>query len=175
MKKHVQSRHVAGVAPLGRGHTKLKPPLLGGMQLKESIVIDRAPSVCYAFWRDFKNLPSFMQHLESVIVLDDWRSHWMVEAPADTTAEWDAEIIEDIPDQRISWRSLEDAQIDNAGSVQFVPLEDGRRTEVKVSLTYNPPLGKLGDALSTLFGENPAEELADDLQEFKELMEETER
>jgi uncharacterized membrane protein len=95
----------------------------------------------------------------------------LVKGPADTTMEWDAEIIQDMPGERISWRSAEDAQIDNAGSVQFVGLANGAATEVKVALTYNAPLGPIGTAISTLLGENPKDQIAEDLSRFKEAVE----
>ncbi len=98
----------------------------------------------------------------------------MVDGPADTTVEWDAEILEDLPNERISWRSLENPQIDNAGSVQFVPLEDRQKTRLNVVLTYNPVLGRLGDFVSHLFGETADQELSDDLLRFKDAMEKRE-
>jgi uncharacterized membrane protein len=166
----IRSRRVAGVSPLQKGKP-VKPPATGGIQLEGSIRIRKAPDVCYRYWRDFKNLPDIMRHVESIAVLDDWRSHWTVDGPAGTSAEWDAEIIEDIPSERISWRSLENAQIDNAGSVQFAGRDGGRQTEVKVSMTYNPPLGRVGAGLSKLLGANPADELSEDLEHFKETVE----
>src|SRR5690348_3630965 len=112
-----------------------------------------------------------MSHVASVKVLDNRGSHGVVAAPADTTAEWDAEIIEDLPNQRISWRSLKNAQIDNAGSVQFASREGGHETDVKVALSYNPPLGVIGEMLVKLFGESPDQQLKDDLSRFKEAVE----
>src|SRR4051812_22284164 len=78
----------------------------GTTQVKKSIIINRSPEELYRFWRDFENLPRFMNHLESVRVLDDKRSHWVAKAPAGTSVEWDAEIIEDRPGELIAWRSL---------------------------------------------------------------------
>src|ERR1041384_6620416 len=150
----IQKRRVLGVSPLDALHRKKKPPLTGGIQINAKIHIKRPPDVCYRYWRDFENLPRFMRHLESVEVLDERRSHWTVTAPADSTAEWDAEIIDDEPNKRISWRSTDNAQIDTAGSVDFESGDGGRQTDVKVVLTYNPPLGPLGDALAMAFGES---------------------
>src|SRR5262245_48712139 len=137
MKRKLASRHVTGVSPLDAGHHKKRPPLTGGVQMEGHIRVNRPPSETYRYWRDFQNMPSFMRHVESVVMEDDRHSHWVVKAPANTTMEWDAEIIDDQPNERISWRSTENAQVDNAGSVQFVPVEEGRETEVKVALTYN--------------------------------------
>lgn len=164
-------RHVVGVSPIGAHHHAQSPPILGGIQIQSSIRVNRPSKVCYRYWRDFANLPRFLSHVVSVKMLDERRSHWVVAGPADTTVEWDARIIEDLPNQRISWRSLKNAQIDNAGSVQFASLSDGQETDVKVALTYNPPLGAIGEALSHLFGESPDQQLRDDLSKFKEFVE----
>jgi uncharacterized membrane protein len=172
---NIKSEKVAGVSPIDEAGEKKHPPITGGIKLAGSQVVQAPASVCYAYWRDFQNLPSFMTHLESVVVTDSRRSHWMVKGPADTTLEWDAEIIEDIPDERISWRSTENAQINNAGSVEFVPVSGGQATEIKVNLTYNPPLGPIGVAISKLFGENPANQIAEDLKHFKDALETVKR
>jgi uncharacterized membrane protein len=171
MKGILSSRAVKGVSPLGRKHEKKKAPIGGGIQLQGSIRVKASPQESYSYWRNFKNLPSFMNHLESVVVLDDRRSHWLVKGPADTTSEWDAEIIKDVPGKRISWRSLENAQIDNAGSVSFVPLKKGQETEVKIAMTYNAPLGPIGNILGKLLGEHPKDQIAEDLGRFKDAVE----
>jgi uncharacterized membrane protein len=142
-----------------------------GIRVDRAITIDKAPEEVYAFWRNLENLPRFMDHLESVRVIDDRRSHWVAKAPVGTTVEWDAEIINEIPNELIAWRSLEGADVDNAGSVRFEPAANGRGTEVKVSLQYNPPAGSLGAAVARLFGEEPSKQIEDDLRRFKELME----
>jgi uncharacterized membrane protein len=112
-----------------------------------------------------------MKHLESVKMLDDTRSHWVVKAPAGATVEWDAEVINEVPDQVIAWRSLANADVTSAGSVNFSEMPGGRGTEVRVRLQYDPPAGKLGAAVATLFGEEPSQQIADDLQRLKEMLE----
>jgi uncharacterized membrane protein len=166
-----EQRRVAGVSPVNDRHEKKAPPASGGIQLRAKVLIHRSPETSYQYWRNFENLPSTLRHLKTVEVIDDRRSHWVVNAPADTTLEWDAEIIEDIPHERISWRSLDNAQIDNAGSVHFVPRSNGQETEMKVTMTYNPPLGKIGAWFSKLFGEDPQDQLKEDLERFKTAME----
>src|SRR5205085_5579842 len=94
------------------------------------------------FWRQLENLPGFMDHLESVSVLDENRSHWVAKAPAGTKVAWDATIHNEIPDQLLAWRSLPGADVDNAGSVHFTPT--GESTRVRVVLSYDPPAGKVG-------------------------------
>src|SRR4051812_48778294 len=109
------------------------------MEAKSSITINAASDAVYQRWRDFRQLPTFMYHLESVTVSDDRHSHWVARGPAETTFEWDAEITDDQPGQRIAWRSLPESSVENAGEVRFVPAPGGRGTEVHVQLTYSPP------------------------------------
>lgn len=141
------------------------------MDIKKAITVNRPPEELYQFWHDFENLPRFMNHLESVQVTGDGRSHWKAKAPAGTTVEWDAEIIDDQPNQRIAWRSLEGADVDNAGSVSFKPAPGGRGTEVRVEMRYNPPAGIIGATIAKLFGEAPEQQVYDDLRAFKQVIE----
>lgn len=142
-----------------------------GVHVDESITINKSPEDLYRFWRDFKNLPSIMSYLEGVEVLDDKRSRWTAKAPAGTTVQWEAEIINDVPNQTIAWRSLKPATVDNAGSVRFTPGPAGRGTEVKVTLDYIPPAGQVGAMIAKLFGRDPAAEVREDLRHFKSFME----
>jgi len=112
-----------------------------------------------------------MQHLESVETTGDTRSHWRAKAPAGRTVEWDAEVIEERPDELIMWRSLEGADVMNSGSVQFKQAASNRGTEVVVELRYQPPAGGLGVTLAKLFGEEPATQMSDDLRRFKQVIE----
>lgn len=142
-----------------------------GIDVKKSVTINKSPEELYHFWRNFENLPRFMNHVKSITVLDDKRSHWVAKAPLDTSVEWDAEIIDDAENKTIVWRSLEGADVDNTGSVSFESLPGGAGTEVKVTLEYNPPGGALGAAVAKLFGENPEQQLDEDLGRFKQVME----
>ena len=143
----------------------------GIIRNKRSVTVGKSVEECYAFWRDFQNLPRFMRHLESVTVLDEQRSHWVARAPAGKTVSWDAEITEDRENERISWRSVEGSQIYNAGTVRFQPAPGGRGTEVRVEFEYDPPFGKLGSKVAMLFREEPGQQVKDDLRNFKQVME----
>jgi uncharacterized membrane protein len=143
----------------------------GNIQVQKTLIVNRSPEEIYRFWRDFQNLPRFMYHLESVRVTGEGRSHWVAKAPAGTTVEWDAEIIEDRPNELIAWRSLEGADVDNSGSVRFERATGGRGTLVRVQLEYNPPGGVLGATVAKLFGEEPLQQLNDDLRRFKQVIE----
>jgi uncharacterized membrane protein len=140
------------------------------VRVDEEISIHKAPEELYCFWKNLENLPRFMQHLQSVKVLDERVSHWVARGPAGFSVEWDAEIVNDIENEIIGWRSLKGSQVDNGGSVRFEPMSDGG-TMLKVSLQYNPPAGFVGARIARLFGEAPERTIAEDLRRFKELME----
>jgi uncharacterized membrane protein len=142
-----------------------------GIRIDESIRVRKSASELYRFWRNLENLPKFMNHLYSVKMVDDRKSHWVAVGPAGIRVEWYAEIINDVEDQLIAWRSLEGSDVDNAGSVSFRPAVDGDGTDVKVSLQYNPPAGDLGAAIAKLFGQDPRKQIRNDLKCFKRLME----
>lgn len=142
-----------------------------GVHVEQAITINRPRSEVYGFWHNFENLPRFMAHLESVTVLDEGRSRWKARAPAGTTVEWEAETVEDRPNERISWRSLPDATVPNSGTVQFKDAPGDRGTEVLVELRYQPPGGKIGALIAKLFGEEPEQQVKGDLKRFKQVME----
>lgn len=142
-----------------------------GTPVRDSITVWKSPSEVYAFWRDFQNLPTFMRHLESVRVMGERRSHWTSTAPLGKTIEWDAEMVEDRPNELIAWRSVEGADVWNAGRVRFTASPDGQGTEVHVELSYDPPGGIVGTTLAKLFGEEPSEQLHGDLRRFKQMLE----
>lgn len=149
------------VASVGRGQ---------GTKVEQSVTINRPVVEVYRFWRNFENLPRFMDHLEAVTVIDENRSHWVAKGPAGTRVEWDAVIHNEIDDELIAWRSLPGSEINNAGSVRFMPSADGTSTDVRVVLSYEPPAGKLGVAFAKFLGEEPAKQVADDLRRLKQVM-----
>lgn len=141
------------------------------IKVKRSVTINKSPEELYNFWRNFENLPRFMTHLESVVTLDEKRSHWVAKAPANQNVEWDATIINEKPNQLIAWKSLPGSMIMNAGSVEFKPASNGSGTEVKVELDYEPPMGALGAVVAKLFGEEPNIQVQEDLRHLKQLLE----
>jgi uncharacterized membrane protein len=172
------SRGVTGYcgvsALLGRGsdRSNTKVALGGprGVHVYESVVIDRPHHELFAFWRDFSNLPRFMEHLDDVQVLTPTRSVWTAKAPAGMRVKWEAEVINEIEGELIGWQSTENADVATAGSVRFVPTADGR-TEIIVHLQYEPPAGRLGSLVASLFGEEPSQQVRADLRRLKELLE----
>jgi uncharacterized membrane protein len=142
-----------------------------GVKVEDAVTINRSPEELYGCWRDFSRLPAFMSHLVSVRPIDHRRSHWVAKAPAGRQVEWDAEIINDIPNELIAWRTLENADVVSAGSVRFRLAENRRGTEVRVRLQYDPPAGRLGAAVAWLLGNEPSQQIREDLRRFKQLLE----
>lgn len=143
----------------------------GSIRVRKSLNINRTPEECYRFWRNFENFPSFMQHVDEVQSIDATRSHWKVRAPLGRQVEWTAELSSDVPSQQLGWRTLEDSGIDHAGVVRFSPGIGGRGTRVQLDLSYRAPLGKAGAQVAKLFGEEPSQQIEEDLRRFKQLIE----
>jgi uncharacterized membrane protein len=136
-----------------------------------SVTINRSRHELYDVWRDFRNLPLFMENIEAVTMLDEKRSHWKVKAPADSTVEWDSLITEDVPGELIAWKSVEGASVPNTGRIEFKDSSNGRGTIVTATIAYDPPGSKLGAFVAKLMGREPKVQARRDLRRFKQLME----
>lgn len=145
-------------------------PAGAGVKVTEAVTINRPVEEIYRFWRNFENLPRVMPHLETVRVSGE-HSHWVAHGPMGWRVEWDAEIINDRPNEVIAWRSLEGSQVDTAGSVHFRPAPGNRGTEVHVTLKYDPPGGKVGATVAWLLGSEPSQQVREDLLRLKQLLE----
>jgi uncharacterized membrane protein len=164
---------VYAAARMSTADTDTRVALAGsrGVSVEDAMTINRLPAQLYGYWRQLEQLPRFMRHLVSVRQLDDRRSHWVAKGPAGRSFEWDAEIINEIPNELIAWRTLEGASVVSAGSVRFKPASSGRGTEVHVRLQYSPPAGKAGAAIAWLLGKEPSQTIREDLRRFKQLLE----
>lgn len=136
-----------------------------------TVTINRPRAEIYAFWRNLTNLPRFMENIVSITPLDDTRSHWIVQAPAGKTVEWDAVIVEDIPDQLIRWQSAEGAEVTHSGHIEFRDAQAGRGTAVTATILYDPPAGSIGKIVAKLFQEEPEIQARRDLRRLKQLLE----
>src|SRR6476646_7237861 len=139
------------------------------MHVHKRITVERPRPQVYAFWRNLTQLPQFMDHLASIQGDTEGITHWRAKGPAGSV-EWDAEIVEDKPNELLSWHSLEGSDVRNSGAVRFFDAGSGG-TEVAVDISYDPPMGRLGNLVATLLGESPEQEVGADLKRFKEIME----
>jgi uncharacterized membrane protein len=172
------ARGVGGYCPINaavgrdsrRSNTRIALSGSRGVHVYESIVINRPQAELFSFWRDFSNLPRFMEHLADVQVLSHTRSVWTAKAPVGMRVKWEAEVINEIEGELIGWQSTDNADVATAGSVRFVPAMGGG-TEIIVHLQYEPPAGKLGSLVASVFGEEPSQQIRADLRRLKEILE----
>lgn len=160
-----------GVSSVPRKNERTPLIYRQGIRIDHAITINKPAAELYQFWRQFENLPTFMDHVLAVRLTDANRSHWIARGPGGSRVEWDAEITADVPNQMIGWRSLPGSEIATAGSVYFRPAPGGRGTEVKVEMQYLPPGGILTALFAKLFGEEPDQQIREDLRHFKQIME----
>jgi uncharacterized membrane protein len=164
-------RAVAGRWPFENGDTRAALSGSRGIHVREAVRIERPVSEVSGFWRQLENLPRVFSHLERVVDLGNRRSHWVARGPAELTVEWDAEIINEVENRVIAWRSLPDSDIVTAGSVNFKPVRGGQAAEVSVHLQYAPPAGRAGAILARMFGREPSQTIREDLRRLKWVME----
>lgn len=143
----------------------------GDALVGKTVTINRPRAELYAYWRDFSNLPNFMENLVSVEMLDHRRSRWVVKAPAGKTVEWTAAITEEIEGELIAWASEEGADVPNSGRIDFRDAPGGRGTWVSATILYDPPAGIIGKVIATMFQREPAIQARRELRRFKQLME----
>ncbi len=155
---HVDSAHGHALAP----HQ--------GVRIEESVLIDRPAAELYDLWSRLEQLPQFMTHLESVTQQTDGHSHWVARGPLGWQLQWDAETIQERPGELIAWQSLPGSQVDTAGSIHFRPVAN-RGTELKVTLRYDPPGGKLVASLAEFFHLGVEDSVRADLRRFKQWCE----
>ena len=136
-----------------------------------TVTINRPRAELYAYWRDFANLPSFMDNVERVDILDSRRSHWVVKAPGGKAVEWDAVITQEEEGAVIAWTSEEGADVPNSGRIDFRDAQGDRGTIVTATILYDPPAGVVGKIVAKLFQREPAIQARRDLRRFKQLME----
>lgn len=160
---------------LGMNHAVISPsarvtvPHGQGIRVEDSILIERSANELYTFWRDFTNLAQFLPSVKSVEVYEGNRSHWMVEGPAGAPIQWDAEIINDVPNELIAWRTVAGSAVDHAGTVRFRPMPDGGATSVEVVFEYVPTGGPVGAAVARVFGRSPEQEVPEALARLRDL------
>jgi uncharacterized membrane protein len=132
--------------------------------IEKTIEVEAPLSTVYNQWTQFEEFPRFMEGVKEVQQLNEKQLHWRAEI-AGKEEEWDAEITQQVPDERIGWRSTSGAV--NAGSVSFRPLGQ-RRTEVKLRMEYDPKgfAENVGDAVGVVSGK-----VSGDLKRFKEFIE----
>jgi uncharacterized membrane protein len=169
---HCHTYEAFGINTAGTGEdTRRALSGSSGNHVEESVTINRPVEELYRFWRNLENLPQFMPHLVSVERVTDTLSRWRARGPGGKVVEWNAEIINEVPNKVIGWRSIEGSEVVSAGSVNFEDAGPGRGTHVRVRMQYSPPGGRVGAAVARLLGRDAATEIREDLRRFKQLVE----
>ena len=135
-----------------------------------AVTIAKPVAEVFGYFRDFANLPTFMENVVSIDVKDAQLSHWVVKAPAGKTVEWDARVTDEAVNSFIAWESQPGADVPNAGRVDFRDA-GARGTVVTATITYDPPAGIVGKIIAKMFQREPAIQARRDLNRFKQLME----
>ncbi len=150
-------------------YEKLAPEI---ERAESSLLIARSPEECYRFWRDVENFPRFVPEIRSVRKTGDRTSHWTAGLPRNAgEVEWDAVITQDIPNERISWRTTPNAGATIDGTVEFQPAPGDRGTVVRVQLAYDHPGRTFAAPLSKLLGKHPRQITYKSLRRLKQLLE----
>jgi uncharacterized membrane protein len=136
-----------------------------------AITIGKDPYDVFTFFRNFKNLPLFMKDLVKIDLLSDKRSHWTVQVKNGSKAEWDAEIIQEIPGELISWSSVEGSEVKTFGTVRFEKASADEGTVVTLDMDYAVPGGKLAEFILLFTGETPELLTVTNLKRLKAFLE----
>ncbi|WP_037368296.1 SRPBCC family protein [Amycolatopsis orientalis] len=137
------------------------------------VEVNAPAQACYDWWRPLTRLPELFSDVQSVEALDGdgTRTRWKVDGPAGSTVEWEARIVEDAPPRKIAWTTVDDADPDvrNSGVVRFED-KGHSRTGVEISLEYQPPAGKLGEAVASLLAD-PQKKVERAAEQFQTVIE----
>ena len=135
------------------------------------ITVNKPVEEVYNFWKDPGNYAQFMAQMESVNPTTGGRSHWKVKAPAGLSVEWNAKVVQDIPNELIRWSSIDSENVDSTGTVRFRAAPGNRGTIVSLDVQYKPKGGPLGAKVGKLFSAIPKTQMQNDLRRFKQLVE----
>ena len=150
-------------------YTRKSPP--GDHTLVGRTVTIRKPRAeLYTFWRDFGNLPQFMENVEEIRGNGD-TSTWIIKAPGGATVDVETRVSDERENELIAWRSTDGSDITTSGRVEFTDAPGDRGTRVSLIMVYDPPGGAAGRALAKLFLREPQVQARHDLKRFKALME----
>ncbi|MBB4659605.1 SRPBCC family protein [Parvularcula dongshanensis] len=140
----------------------------------KTVTINKPKAELYAFFRDFQNLPKFMENVRAITPRaegDATRHDWQIRAPGGRTVDVITEVTEDREGEMIGWRSVEGSDIKTTGHVAFKDAPAGRGTEVELVIAYDAPFGAAGRMVAKVMQAEPHIQARRDLKRFKMLME----
>jgi uncharacterized membrane protein len=136
---------------------------------EKSIEINAPVEIAFDLFSDFEKFPEWMKHIKEVRRTGENYTRWTADAPLGINVEWEAETTELEPNRKIVWRTVR-GDVEMEGEVTFEESAKGR-TRLHVSLGYSPPAGHLGTLVAKLFGNDPEEEIDEELRRFASLAE----
>ncbi len=136
-----------------------------------TVTISKPRSEVYAFWRDFSNLSTFMESIEGVRSTPAGTEVWTLAGPGDRTVELETRIVEDVPNERVAWESVEGASVETRGEVTFRDAPAGRGTEISADIHWKPPGGELGRLVMKAMQLEPSVQTRRELKRLKMLLE----
>ena len=173
---------MAGLALFARGATNNQFKRLTGVgggrravDVQKTINVTAPVETVFGFFTEWESWPRWMSHVRQITASGargavGERTHWVVDGPAGTTLEWDAEPTRFVPNEEIAWKTVEDAAVEHAGVLRFDRNADGS-TRVHIRMSYNPPAGAVGHAVAALLGRDPRHQMDDDLARLKTTIE----
>ncbi|HSF10223.1 MAG TPA: SRPBCC family protein [Nitrospirales bacterium] len=170
LTSHSRLYEAIGIDELHGSH--IRHPLNRTVHLRESITINRSQEDLYSFWRDFKNLPRFMQNIVAVQELDERHSRWQARGPFNKNFHWEAEILEERQNELIKWRTIEiHSNLEHEGVLSLRRAAGNRGTILSLDCRWTPPGGVFGATMAKLLPDDPARQVSEDLRRFRQLME----
>lgn len=142
----------------------------GDVLVQKTFDVYADPDEVYGYWRALEQWPRYMSHVREIQRTDPTHYHWIVDGPAGIPIEWDAEIVDDVPRERIAWRTVEGSMVSSSGVVRFEPSAYGG-TRVHIRMGYHPPASALGHTVAKIFGRDPKHQIDDDIVRFKRFIE----
>lgn len=146
------------------------------IEIRKSIAIGAPVDEVFAWFTEWRRWPEWMSHVREVRASGErgavgQRTHWVVDGLAGTTVRWDAEVTRIVPDEVISWKTVDGSAIEHTGTMRFERAGDDL-TRVHIRMSYHPAPGALGHAVATLLGRDPKHQMDDDLVRLKTAIEE---
>lgn len=168
-KKHCAVYDRIGVT--GEDAEPTSNPLDRRVHIRRSVTVERPADELYRFWRSVEKLPQFMQPIESVEAVDDRLSRWTAHLPVVGRVQWLSRIVEDVPNERIAWRTEGDSFVEHDGAVEFHPTGPDRESRVTLEMVYQLTGGAVAAGLAKLLGKSPSDYASRNLHRFRQLME----
>jgi len=163
-------RGIFGYCPVYDVVDQLKNDIPINIDITTNTLINKPINEVFKFWRNFENLPHFMNHLESIKVIDDTESQWTAKGSGGQgVVTWKAEIVKDVENELLIWKSKPNSAVQTYGEVAFKAI--GNTTEIDITISYHAPFGSAGKNAAKFLNPDFEKIVNEDLQNAKIYME----